>query len=196
MDWPSVAVLETVGPLASAGASYLRAWVAAEKVALTDRARACGTTRQKFGSWAGGAALPTLQEAWGVYWAGGPPVYSWLVDRALSISAPASSTAAQQRLARIRGAGPVAGRTSVEHYREQARWAVSRPISGTGPKPQGEALDLAYDLYRRRCDAARALLRASAEGLAEAVRVWEKEWAVEYVDGAWVPPWERGGGAS
>jgi transcriptional regulator with XRE-family HTH domain len=180
---------------ASRGIHHLRRWMTVQKVTQTDLARACGTTRHKLVSWVCGAALPTLEEAWGVYRAGGPPVYSWLHDPVLYAQRLAADPSLlEQRLERVRGTDPsVAERARVERFREQARWAVSRPVSGAGPKPQGEALEAAYDVYRRRCEAARALLRAGSEGLAEALSVWETEWAVEYVGGQWVAPWERMG---
>jgi transcriptional regulator with XRE-family HTH domain len=180
---------------ASRGMHHLRRWMTVQKVTQTDLARACGTTRHKLVSWVCGAALPTLEEAWGIYRAGGPPVYSWLHDPVLYAQRPVTdSSHLEQRLERVRGTDPsVAERARVERYKEQARWAVSRPVSGAGPKPSGEALDAAYDVYRRRCEAARALLRAGSEGLAETLSVWETEWAVEYVGGQWVAPWERMG---
>ncbi len=179
----------------SRGMYHLRRWMTVQRVTQTDLARACGTTRHKLVSWVCGSALPTLEEAWGVYRAGGPPVYSWLHDPVLYAQRPATDPSLlEQRLEVVRGTDPsVAERARVERFREQARWAVSRPVSGTGPKPQGEALEAAYGLYRRRCDAARALLRAGSDTLAGALSVWEKEWAVEYVDGQWVAPWERMG---
>ncbi len=150
----------------SQGMHQLRQMVRRQKWTLKEAALRLGTTRETLVGWMRGDTAPALRAAWRVTMEGGPPLHAWCTK--LQVNDEIAVRSAEFAVLNVQ----VEER---EKYREQARWAVARPVSGKELMPKGEALDAAMDAHRKRRTAAGRLL-ATAPG---ALEEWKTDWAPE-----------------
>lgn len=168
----------------SRGMFLFRTWFASCKKTLPKFCQLLEITRNHALSWMGGTATPSLENAWRLYWDhGGPPVKTWLVDHSLVCDDIVKSVAELAKAAQLKALN--AGADELEKYKEEARWAVGRPVAPPGPKPQGEDLARMWGVYTARIKAADDLMK-NRPGALEG---WKRIWAPETVDGKWVAPW-------
>jgi transcriptional regulator with XRE-family HTH domain len=174
----------------SRGLYQMRLHMAAKRLTLAQYAISISATRAQAYSWMAGTATPSLPVAWRIYQEGGPPVRSWKIDHTMAQSPDGSTVVSEaelQRAVELKAVNDAAA--DLERYKEQARWAVSRPVlPATAPKST-VAIEQTYEwtsVYHARVAAAEALLRARPGGL----EAWKAKWAREFVDGRWLAPWE------
>ena len=172
----------------SRGMYQLRSFMTALDMTLGSFSRWLDVSRSQAFGWMAGTSTPTLQTAWRIYIKGGPPIRAWLVDTTMSMSPDESTMISAQELqqiAEVKAQNDVIA--ELERYKEEARWAVSRPVLPAGKRPSDEETQGYVATYHARLNAANALLRSRPGALEE----WKATWAGETINGKWTAPWEK-----